>query len=98
MTASAQTSQVAGFDASRALFEALLGRLDGEGAGGMAHAELESLLDTEGRELQRVLLQDHLDLRAAREERIEEVAGCEGRSRGTVEAGTSGRLAACSAT
>ncbi len=57
------------FAASRALFESLIGVLEEGPATGMTHTELEDLLTDTGRELLRRLLQDHLDLRAIREER-----------------------------
>jgi hypothetical protein len=49
-------------------FEALTATLSGAPAGGWTHAELEEHLDAAGRDLLRQLLQDHLDLRAHREE------------------------------
>ena len=54
-----------GFAASRDRFEVVAGWLGGEEAAGLRAAGLESRLDTDGRELLRQLLQDHLDLRAA---------------------------------
>ena len=48
--------------------------LAGEAAG-LQHAELEEQLEVRGRELVRRLLQGHLDLLAAREERRDDVAG-----------------------
>jgi len=60
---------------SRRLFEELVGWLDGAGSGELDHAELEEQLMVRGRELQRQLLQDHLDLRAVREGRLPEVIG-----------------------
>jgi len=88
MTAPAPTGAPAtGFDGSRAKFEALLGLLEGEGASVMSHSELEDRLAVEGRELLRQLFQDHLDLRAEREQRVEAVVGADSVSRGAVEAG-----------
>ncbi|WP_406415235.1 ISKra4 family transposase [Streptomyces sp. NBC_00873] len=49
-------------------FETLMGTLSGDQASAWTHAELEEHLDAAGRELLRQLLQDHLDLRALREE------------------------------
>jgi len=60
---------------SRQLFEELVGWLDGAEGGELDHAQLEDQLTMRGRELQRQLLQDHLDLRAVREERLPEVTG-----------------------
>ena len=86
MTAAAQTSAGA-FARSRAEFEGLLGFLDGEAAGGLAHGELEDELQARGRELVRRLFQDHLDLRAGREQRVAAVVDGDGAPRGTVERG-----------
>jgi hypothetical protein len=61
-------------------------------AGGLEHAELERRLQVEGRDLLRRLLQDHLDLRAHREQRIE-VADAAGVPHHAVEAGHARRLA-----
>jgi hypothetical protein len=56
------------FARSRIGFEALVEDLAGGRAGQMTHDQLEELVEDQGRELKRQLLQDHLDLRAAREE------------------------------
>ncbi|MFZ0973621.1 MAG: ISKra4 family transposase, partial [Solirubrobacteraceae bacterium] len=61
--------------------------LDGTDAAGLSHAELEESLDRDGRELLRRLLEDHLALRAVREQRLEEVVGDEGVTRGRIESG-----------
>ena len=50
-----------GFGASRQRFDAICTVLEGEGAGGLEHSELEARLDRDGRELLRQLMQDHLD-------------------------------------
>ena len=76
-----------GFARSRARFEEVVGFLDGDGAAALSHAELEDRLGTEGRELLRLLYQDHLDLRAQREPRLEEVVDADGVDRRSVEAG-----------
>src|SRR5664279_3033069 len=57
----------ADFTASREQFDQLLGFLNGTDAAAMAHAHLEEHLSSRGRELLKLLLQDHLDLRASRE-------------------------------
>lgn len=57
----------------------------GGGGGGLTHAELEEQLDERGRELLRQLHQDHLDLRAAREDRRTGLTGAEGITRTRVE-------------
>jgi hypothetical protein len=70
------------------MFEALVGDLTGSEAVTRAcHAELEELLTTRGRELMRQLFQDHLDLRARREQRLPEVTDAEQVVRGSVESG-----------
>lgn len=75
------------FARSRARFEEVVGFLDGDGASGLSHAELEDRLSTEGRELLRLLYQDHLDLRAGREQRLDMVLDANGVDRPSVEAG-----------
>lgn len=74
-----------GFSRSGELFCALAGWLSGEQACGLEHAQLEARLETDGRELVRALLQDHLDLRAGAERRVELVVGAEGARRANVE-------------
>ncbi|MER5436828.1 ISKra4 family transposase [Streptomyces sp. NPDC002588] len=56
------------FADSLSAFEALTTTLSGSDAGTWTHTDLEEYLDLAGRELLRLLLQDHLDLRAMREE------------------------------
>lgn len=73
------------FGASRERFEAVLGWLEGEAAGALTHAELETRLEVQGRELMRQLLQDHLELRAERETRLESVVDAAGVVHGSVE-------------
>jgi hypothetical protein len=86
------TSRAAGVDdattfaASREQFDVLVGWLSGGDAAGLTHAELEDGLATDGRELLRLLLQDHLDLRAREEARAEEVVDVAGVARTTTEA------------
>ena len=77
----------AGFAASREQFASLVGFLDGADAAGLSHAELEERLDRDGRELLRRLLDDHLALRAVREEPFKQVVGDEGMVRCRVESG-----------
>ena len=50
------------------MFTALAAELSGPAAAGLTACELEDLLDERGREVMRQLLQDHYDLRTAREE------------------------------
>ncbi|MGI5185977.1 ISKra4 family transposase [Dactylosporangium sp. CA-152071] len=76
-----------GFERSRQRFEAVVGWLAGGNAGELSHAELEERLTVEAREVTRVLLQDHLDLRAVREERLPEVVGVDTVTRRYAERG-----------
>jgi hypothetical protein len=76
-----------GFAQSRELFESLASSLGGSEAMGLEHAELEERLQVRGREVMRCLFQDHLDLRAVRERRAEEVAGADEVARRNVERG-----------
>jgi hypothetical protein len=82
-----ESVRASGFGASYEQFESLIGFLDGSDAVGLSHAELEERLDRDGRELLRRLLDDHLALRAAREQRLDEVSGDEGVRRVRVESG-----------
>jgi hypothetical protein len=77
----------AGFGASREQFASLVGFLDGSDAAGLAHGELEERLDRDGRELLRRLLDDHLALRAIREQPLELVVGDEEVARSRMEKG-----------
>src|SRR5260221_13930800 len=77
------------FARSRLRFESRVGDLSGGRAGQMTHDQLEELVEDQGRELQRQLLQDHLDLRAAAEEQALPAEGEARRvaGRGRVERG-----------
>jgi hypothetical protein len=77
-------SEANGFGASREQFATVLAFLDGAEAAALSHAELETRLQVEGRELFRLLFQDHLDLRASREQRVT-VLGPDGVSRSRAE-------------
>jgi hypothetical protein len=79
-----ETTGAEGFAGARECFRLILGWLDGEASSGLEHAELERQLHVEGRELLRLLLQDHVDLRAVRESRVE-VRGADGSGRTHVE-------------
>lgn len=92
MTAPAEAVEQAAFDGSRVCFEDVVGWLEGAEAGSLSHGELEDDLDRRGRELLRRLLQDHLDLRAQREERVE-VIDIDGLTHGAVEVGHARPLA-----
>jgi hypothetical protein len=94
----AQIRYASPFAASADLFTGLVAELEGPAAAGLTACELEDLLAERGREVQRQLLQDHLDLRAAREEQAARehrvpVTGADGIRRTRVEAGH-GRLLA----
>jgi hypothetical protein len=69
------------------LFGGIVAFLAGDGAARLTHEELECRLDVDGRELTRQLLQDHLDVRAGRERRAEEVIDEAGVVHNAVEAG-----------
>ncbi len=68
-------------------FEQMRGFLAGATAGCLEHAELEAYIVAEGFELLRLLLQDHFDVRAAREQRYPTVHNAEGVAYNSVEAG-----------
>ena len=74
------------FFASRVLYEVLIAFLAGTSAAGLTHAELESQLDRDGRELICQLYQDHPDLRAKNEERLNDVVATGGAPHRAVEA------------
>src|SRR5262249_7609566 len=61
--------------------------LAGAQAAGLDHAGLEEEIASRVREVQRLLLQEHLDLRAAREQRLDEVTGPDGLARTRAERG-----------
>lgn len=73
------------FSRSSAQYQRIVGRLGAVEADGLEHGELEYVLEREGRELLRCLLQDHLDLRAVREQRLDGVCGERGVERRAVE-------------
>jgi len=72
---------------AREKFEEMIGYLESKRAMSMTHDELEAYVVAEGRELQRRLLQQHLDLRAAAERRVRVVDG-DGLIRTEVRRGT----------
>jgi hypothetical protein len=74
-----------GFEASFEAFSQVVAELGGPEAGGWSAAQLEEHLEQRGRELLRRLLQDHLSLRAGREQRVEGVIDAQAAVRGTVE-------------
>jgi len=82
----ATSPDASAFGGSRVCFEDIVGWLATAEAGSLSHGDLEDDLDRWGRELVRRLLQDHLDLRAQREERVQ-VKAVDGVTHGSVEAG-----------
>jgi hypothetical protein len=86
------------FAVSADLFTILVEEMQSAEAAGLTACEVEDLLAERGREVQRQLLQDHLDLRAAREERADRqhhpsATGADGVARSRLETGH-GRLLA----
>jgi hypothetical protein len=81
------------FAGSRAAFEKLTATLASDQAGGWTHDQLEEHLEVQGREVLRLLFQEHLDLRALRERhavaqgRIGPVVDAEGTGHRRVEPG-----------
>ncbi len=75
------------FAASAAQFDQICGFLRGDAAAGLQHFQLEEYVKAEGFELLRLLLQGHFDLRALREECLEDVADAKGTCHGSVERG-----------
>ncbi len=82
-----RTTPVDHFAPCRTQLEMLVGFLEGPEAATASHAELEKRVSLDGREVLRLALQGHLDLRSSSEVRIEEVTDASGLSRGSVEAG-----------
>jgi len=75
------------FSRSRECFEGVVSALADPETGQLTHAGMEDQLTVLSRELVRVLHQDSLDLRAAREARRAPVTGSDGVRRGIVEPG-----------
>jgi hypothetical protein len=75
------------FGTARVAFEGLVGFLGHADAAKLTHAELEERIRSDGFEVLRLLFQDHLDLRAEREERLEAVVGADGVTRSYAEEG-----------
>ncbi|MGH7927104.1 MAG: hypothetical protein ACREQV_04860, partial [Candidatus Binatia bacterium] len=87
-------AEAGAFDRSRQLFEEVVAGLADPGCGELTHAQLEDQLTERSRELMRSLLQDHLDLRAAREQRLPEgIPGADGVVRARAEGGHQRELA-----
>src|SRR5436305_12224061 len=72
---------------AREHLESVVAWLDGPEAMAAGHGELEARLQVDAREQYRLLLQGHLDGRADRERRREEVTGSDGVVRRRVENG-----------
>lgn len=90
MQAYASETTEGAFVDSYARFGVLVDWLAGGQAAGMTHAELEDRLHTDGTAVLRRLLQDSLDLRASREQRLDEVSESDGRVRRWAEPGGRG--------
>ena len=69
------------FSAACEQFELLVGKLQGQESARMEHGQIEALINEDGMELLRLLLQAHLDLRASREAKEQEVLGADGQIR-----------------
>ena len=67
----------AGFERSRAVFDAVVAELADPECAQVTHAGLEERLTERSRELMRQLFQDHVDVRAVREERRTGVVGAD---------------------
>jgi hypothetical protein len=93
MSGYAHEMAVAAFERSRSLFDSVISRLGDPGVGEQTHAELEEWLTVDSRELVRQLFQDHLDLRAVREQRHREVVDASGLAHTRVEPGHQRSLA-----
>ena len=85
-------AELAVFASAQACFATIEDWLAGQDSPELEHAELEQQLETRGRELLRLLFQDHLDLRSVREARLE-VADVSGTCRTRVEVGHNRGLA-----
>src|SRR5258706_14674354 len=72
--------QASPFERSRERFESLAGKLESSETLTMSHADLERLIDVEGRQILLQLMQDHLDLRSPGEVRGP-VVGADGAER-----------------
>ena len=86
-------AQVDEFARAEEAFAQIEGWLAGEEAAGLDHAALEAGLQVRDQEMQRLLFQAHLDLRAAREQRRAQVTGPDGVTRRRAERGHTRQLA-----
>ena len=80
------------FAPTRQSFEEMLCWMEGTESARLTHAELEDQVQRRGREVQRLMFQDHLDLRALREQRVG-VVDTEGNVHASVEPGHRRQLA-----
>ena len=80
------------YEASRALFEGVVGFLASDAAAGLEHAALEVAVAEQGRSLLCRLFQDHLDQRARHEPRHDRVMDADGIDRPRHERGHRRRL------
>jgi hypothetical protein len=87
MGAAERIQEVDAFDAARGHLAAMEKRLSSQDMMRAEHSELESYVMEQGRELQRLLLQAHMELRAAREARVN-VTGADGVRRTTMRDAT----------
>jgi hypothetical protein len=69
------------FSLSKQKFESLVLRLSSEETSRMDHSALEALVERDGREILRQLYQDHLDLRASKEQKVERIQGSDSQYR-----------------
>lgn len=87
MPAYAREPEEDSFARSAGAFGGIVGWLRSAQSAELTHAQLEEQLGARSREMLRLLEQDHLDLRAARERRQERVTGPDGIARTRAEAG-----------
>ena len=80
------------FTSAEECFSEVVSFLQGDEAAALDHGELEERLEEKSREVFRRLYQGHLELRAVREERLEEVKDHEGMARPYVEEGHARQL------
>ncbi|MDA8336334.1 MAG: ISKra4 family transposase [Peptococcaceae bacterium] len=73
------------FDSSQIKFERIAGTLQSPEAVTLSHSDVENMLQAQGRELMRVLFQDHLNLRTVCESGIEGIVDAQGVPRKTIE-------------
>jgi hypothetical protein len=93
MQAYASETANGAFAGSYAGFGALVRWLASDRSAGLTHAEVEEYVHAEGMAVLCQLMQDSLDLRAGREQRVGEVVDADGRHRGWAEAGRTRVLA-----